>query len=111
MVSEYKDGVMLCSRGKRKATSSTLLHKVLRIAEAYRCDACVESGEVVFVRPASATNKLAGFRLVIEPLGVRLVGDASKVPSHIVRMLLASLDDEFGLTLQTKEILKGLQNG
>jgi len=111
MVCEYKEGVMLCSRGKRKATSSTLLHKVLRVAEAYRCDACLEGGEVVFVRPASATNKLAGFRLVIEPTGIRLVGDANKVPSHIVRMLLASLEDEFGLTFQTKQLLIGLQNG
>lgn len=111
MVCEVREGTFLCSRGKRKATRSTLLAKVLKVAMAYNCDACAEGMDVVFVRPASATNKLAKLKLRIEPQGIALVGSYKPVPKHIVRMVLAMLDDEFGLMPSAEVILRRLRNG
>lgn len=88
-----------------------VLRVARKVAEAHKCDACRERDEVMFIRPASATERLAGFRLALEENGVRLVGEHAKVPKHIVKILLATLHDEFGLTPQTKELLERLQNG
>jgi hypothetical protein len=107
-------GEVVTPHHRLKATSDAVLRQIKRVAEAYRCDAYLQKEVVIFTRPASSVdNKLVNLAFHVLPTGIEMEGRHELVPKHIVRMVLALLDDTFtgGLTPRTRAILEGLQNG
>lgn len=110
MVMLNKKGEVVTPHHTFKPTSDAVLKQVKRVAENYRCDAWLQKDAVILTRPASSTDKLVNIAFHISPAGIEMQGRHELVAKHVVRMVLALLDDTFtgGLAPRTKAILKDL---